>query len=394
MKIVIAPDSFKECAAAKDVAEAIAAGLRRALPNAELVLVPMADGGEGTVDALVAATSGVLVEREVTGPLGEPVMATYGIAGDGATAVIEMAAASGLALIPPERRDPRITTTRGTGELMCDALDRGVSRMILGIGGSATNDAGAGMAQALGFSLRDCRGEELGPGGAALGQLAQIDGGRRHPALASCAVLVACDVDNPLCGPTGASIVYGPQKGASPAVAIELDDALRHFGEVVEQQLGTPILNLPGAGAAGGLGGGLVGVIGARLASGVDLVAEACNLAERMKGADLVITGEGMLDGQTASGKTPVGVAHIARDLGIPVIALAGALGEGYQTLYDHGIAAAFSICPGPMALPEALAHVKAFLADTAEAVARVSFPRQAASGPAEPAPAGHPPHW
>ena len=371
MKIVIAPDSFKECAAAAEVAQAIATGVRRALPDAELVLVPMADGGEGTVDALVAATSGVLIECEVAGPLGEPVMAAYGILGDGGTAVIEMAAASGLGLVPPERRDPRVTTTRGTGKLMADALDHGVNRIILGIGGSATNDGGGGMAQALGVSLRDASGEELPPGGAALATLAEIDDTRRHPALETCEILVACDVDNPLCGPNGASLIYGPQKGASPPVALELDSALHHFAEVVERKLGIAVLELPGGGAAGGLGAGLVAFTGAQLRPGVGLVADVCKLAERVRGADLVITGEGTLDGQTANGKTPVGVARTARDLGIPVIALAGALGDGYEVLYEHGIAAAFSICPGPMTLAEAMAHAKRLLANTAEAVVR-----------------------
>lgn len=371
MKIVVAPDSFKECLSAREAAGAIAAGVRRALPDAEVVTVPMADGGEGTVDALVAATSGTFVERQVTGPLGEPVTATYGLAGDGETAVIEMAAASGLALVPPERRDPRIATTRGTGELMLDALDRGVRRIILGIGGSATNDAGAGMAQALGFALRDAAGNELGPGGAALRNLAVIDGAGKHPGLNACDVMVACDVENPLCGPQGASLVYGPQKGASATVAQELDAALRHFGEVVEDRLGTAVLDLPGAGAAGGLGAGLVAFAGARLACGVDLVAEACHLADAMAGADLAITGEGAVDGQTANGKTPVGVARVAQDQGIPVIALAGSLGEGYRRVYDHGISAVFSICPGPMALSDAMAQAGDLLGQTAEAVVR-----------------------
>ncbi|MDQ1256702.1 MAG: glycerate 2-kinase, partial [Candidatus Hydrogenedentes bacterium] len=363
---------FKECASAGQVAEAVAMGVRRAAPDAEVVCVPMADGGEGTVDALVMATSGTLVERRVMGPMGESVLAAYGILGDGGTAVIEMAAASGLALVSPTERDPRTATTRGTGELMRDALDRGVCRMILGIGGSATNDGGAGMAQALGYSLRDARGEELGPGGAALADLAVIDDTRRHPGLAACEVLVACDVDNPLCGPTGASLIYGPQKGATPPVACALDEALRYFGETVEAQLGKAILDLPGSGAAGGLGGGLVAFCGAKLVSGVELVAEACGLARHVAGADLVITGEGALDRQTASGKTPVGVARVAKAYGVPVVALAGKLGADYRVVYDHGIDAAFSVVPGPETLDYAVEHALAYLADTAEAVMRL----------------------
>lgn len=372
MRIVIAPDSFKECASAEEVAGALAAGFRRALPTAELALVPMADGGEGTVDALVAATGGSTVEVEVPGPLGERVHARYGLLGDGCTAVIEMAAASGLALIPRTRRDPRITTTYGTGELMRHALDGGMRRLILGIGGSATNDGGAGMAQALGFSCTNEQGEELPPGGAALAQLSRIDGSRAHPALAACEVLVACDVDNPLCGPKGASRVYGPQKGATPDLALELDAALRHFGDIVEDQLGVAVLDMPGAGAAGGLGAGLVAFTGGTLRPGVEVVAEACNLAERMKGADLVITGEGRLDGQTVFGKTPVGVARIAKTQGIPVIAVAGSLGDGYETVYDHGIDAALAICSGPMDLSEAVARSPALLSDAGETIARI----------------------
>jgi len=371
MKIVIAPDSFKECASAHEVAAAIAEGVHRAVPDAELALVPMADGGEGTVEAVVAATGGRRVECEVTGPLGDRVAAKYGIAGDGGTAVIEMAAASGLALVPRDRRDPRVTTTCGTGELMCDALDHGVSRIVIGIGGSATNDAGAGMAQALGFSLRDDNGEELGPGGAALARLAVVDGRRRHPGLAACAALVACDVDNPLCGPRGASHIYGPQKGADTDAVHELDAALRHFAEVVERHLGTSVLELPGAGAAGGLGAGLVAFAGARLVSGVEMIAEICGLDAAVDGADLVITGEGTLDGQTVFGKTPVGVARVARRRSVPVIALAGSLGEGYRDVYGEGIDAAFSICPRPLGLTEAMAHVRVLLCDTAEAAVR-----------------------
>jgi glycerate kinase len=371
MRIVIAPDSFKECAPAGVVAQAIARGVRRAMPEAEVVTVPMADGGEGTVDALVSATGGTLVEREVTGPLGEPVRAAYGILGNGSTAVIEMAAASGLELVPVNRRDPRIATTRGTGELIRDALDHGVGRIIVGIGGSATNDAGAGMAQALGYRLLDADGKELEPGGSALARLDHIDGAERRRGLDTCQVLVACDVSNPLCGPNGASLVYGPQKGATPEVAAELDAALRHFGGVVEAQLGVRVYDVPGAGAAGGLGAGLIAFANGVPRPGVEIVAEACGLRERIAGADLVITGEGRLDGQSAQGKTPVGVARIATECGVPVIAVAGALGPGYEAVYDRGIDAAFSICKGPMSIEFAMNHVEELLEAAAEAIAR-----------------------
>jgi len=386
-RIVIAPDSFKECASALEVAEAMAEGLRRALPEAALVLVPMADGGEGTVDALVAATQGSHATVEATGPLGDPLRAAYGLLGDGRTAVIEMAAASGLALAPPDRRDPRIATTRGTGELIRDALERGRRHIIVGIGGSATNDAGAGMAQALGFSLKDATGRELPPGGAALARLASIDASAKHPAIDETEILVACDVDNVLFGPAGASHVFGPQKGASEAMAEELDAALARWGRVAEEQLGAIVCDLPGAGAAGGLGAGLVAYLGGRLAPGVELVAKACGLAQRMAGADLVITGEGRLDAQTAGGKTPVGVARIAKQQGIPVVALAGALGDGYEALYEMGIDAMASVSPGPMALSEAMARAPQLLADAAEAVGRLwSCGRQGAGRPPGPA--------
>ena len=371
MRIVIAPDAFKECLSAHGVATAIANGVRRAVPESDLVLVPMADGGEGTVDALVAATGGTYRDLEVMDPLGESVTARYGVSCDGSTAFIEMAAASGLALVPRDRRDPRITTTHGTGELMANALDLGVKRIVLGIGGSATNDGGAGMAQALGFSLRDAGGHELPPGGAALARLAAIDDARRHPALATCDVVVACDVDNPLCGPTGASLIYGPQKGASPHVALELDAALARLAEVVRGELNIDILDQPGSGAAGGLGGGLVAFAGACLEPGVDVVARTCGLAQHMQGAHLVITGEGAVDRQTLSGKTPVGVARMACEQGIPVIALAGSLGEGYRDVYGYGIDAVHSICPGPITLAEAIDRTRELLADTAETVLR-----------------------
>ncbi len=372
MRFVIAPDSFKECATAVEVAGAIALGVRRACPDAECDLAPMADGGEGTVDALVQATSGEIIELATTGPMGTSVNAYYGILGGGQSAVIEMAAASGLQLVGEDERDPRIATTYGTGELMRDVLERGVRRIIIGIGGSATNDGGAGMAQALGVSLRDKDGNELARGGAALANLAEIDMGERHPALAATEVLVACDVQNPLCGPQGASQVYGPQKGATPDMAEELNLALGHFGSVVEACLGLEIMTLAGGGAAGGLGAGLVAFADARLKPGVDIVADACGLANRIKGADLVITGEGSLDAQTAHGKTPIGVARIAKEHGVPVVAIAGKLGEGYQALYSEGIDAAFSISPGAITQSESISQAHGLITDTAEAVTRL----------------------
>lgn len=372
MRIVVAPDSFKECLPAHAVAEALARGLIRALPGAEIDLAPMADGGEGTVDALVAATGGEKIALRVTGPVGEPVDAVYGLLGDGKTAVIEMASASGLGLAPADQRDPRFTTTYGTGELLSSAMGRGATRVIVGIGGSATNDGGAGMAEALGYRLLDASGGPLPRGGAALARLARIDTVNRRAGLDACEILVACDVTNPLCGPEGASHVYGPQKGADARAVVELDAALRHYASVIREQLGIDILDLPGAGAAGGLGGGLVAFANGTLRTGVELVAEACGLAGRIRGADLVITGEGKLDGQTIHGKTPIGVARIAQAHGVPTVAVAGALGSGYNAVYEHGITAVFSIAPGPVPLNEAMARAADLLETSGEAIGRL----------------------
>jgi glycerate kinase len=372
MRVVIAPDSFKECLSASAVAEALAAGWWRVYPAADLRLVPMADGGEGTVEALVAATGGRLVETTVPGPLGEPVSAQYGVLGGQRTAVIEMARASGLPLVPPDRRNPELTTTRGTGELMRHVLDSGIRRMIIGIGGSATNDGGAGMAQALGYRLLDADGCDLPSGGGALARIERIEAAARHSLLDQCEVLVACDVDNPLCGPNGASQVYGPQKGATPEMVLRLDTALRHFGECIETQLGTPVLDTSGAGAAGGLGAGLIAFARGRIRPGVDLVAETCGLADHLTGADLLITGEGRMDAQTAHGKTPAGVARLARAHGVPVLAVAGTLGAGYETVFECGVTAAISICPGPISYEEARRGAAENLRRTAESMARL----------------------
>jgi glycerate kinase len=371
MRIVIAPDSFKECLTAPEVAAALARGVRRALPAAEVDEVPVADGGEGTVRALVSATGGTLVRTTVAGPLGGPVEAAYGLLGDGQTAVIEMAEASGLHLVPAERRDPRHTSTRGTGELMAHALSAGAARLLVGLGGSGTNDAGAGMAQALGYRLLDEDGQELPPGGAALDRLAHIDTGAALPALTGAEVLVACDVANPLTGPNGASHVYGPQKGATPAMTSELDAALGRFAKVVQRDLGVTVDDVPGAGAAGGLAAGLLAFAGGELQPGFELVASLCQLRERFRDAELVITGEGRLDRQTANGKTPVGVAELAHQAGAAVVAVAGALGPGYQALYPLGIDAAFALADRPMTEREAFDRAPELLEQLGESVAR-----------------------
>ena len=371
MHVVLAPDSFKNCLSAKEAAEALRKGVTRAAPNASLDLVPLADGGEGTVDALVAAGGGQRVSVTVTGPLGEPVEAVYGVLNE-TTAVIEMAAASGHALLTEAQRDPRSATTYGTGELIAHALDNGFRDIIAGIGGSATNDAGAGMAQALGYRLLDASRRDLPPGGAALARIARIDASNAHPALSEASIRAACDVRNPLCGREGASQVYGPQKGADAQTVLELDAALHRFGTAIEEQLGIPVLERPGAGAAGGLGAGLVAFCGAELEPGFDVVARAVNLEQRIAAADLVLTGEGLLDAQTSSGKTPAGVAALAARHRVPAIAIAGALEPGYETLQDEGLTAAFSLCNGPMPLEAALQNAAVLLEAAAFNVIRV----------------------
>jgi glycerate kinase len=370
MRVVIAPDKFKGSLSALKVAEAMTRGVSAVEPRAEIDRVPMADGGEGTVAALVAATGGVLRQATVSGPLGEPVTASFGLLGDGETAVLEMASASGLVLVASESRDPRRTTTRGTGELLLAAIASGASRVILGIGGSATNDGGAGCGQALGFRLLDAHDRELGPGGGELARLDRIDPSGRSSTLDSVEIAVACDVTNPLCGPQGASAIYGPQKGATDEMIVELDRSLDHFATVVERDLGASIRDLPGAGAAGGLGGGLVAFARGRLEPGVRLVIEAVRLRERLRESDLCLTGEGALDGQSAYGKTVGGVSRVARELGVPTLAIVGSIGPGAHAVLEHGIDAYFSVCPGPISLDEAMARAAEFLeAATAQAV-------------------------
>src|ERR1700738_4914791 len=327
MRIVIAPNAFKGSLSALEAAEAIGEGIRIAASDADLVLVPIADGGDGTVDALVAATHGERRTLRVRGPLGDPVDADYGMVDAGSTAVIEMAKAAGLALVPPERRDPRITTTYGVGELLQHAYDAGARHFLVGIGGSATNDGGAGMAQALGYHLLDETGRELPPGGLALRRLARIHVGGVDANWKQSEVDVACDVSNPLTGPSGASAVYGPQKRATPEMVAELDAALHHLAEIIRRDLGVDVEQLPGAGAAGGLGAGMVAFSGARLRPGADLVMKALHLDERLTGAQLVVTGEGRLDSQTARfGKGPAAVARHAKNAGIPVVAIGGSV--------------------------------------------------------------------
>ncbi|WP_433639183.1 glycerate kinase [Kluyvera georgiana] len=357
MKIVIAPDSYKESLSALEVASAIEAGFREIYPDAEYVKLPVADGGEGTVEAMVAATQGRVVQVEVTGPLGEPVQGFYGISGDECCAFIEMAAASGLELLPPDARNPLKTTSWGTGELIRHALDLGVTRIIIGIGGSATNDGGAGMVQALGALLLTADGQPIAPGGAGLSTLAKIDISGLDPRLAQCQIDVACDVTNPLIGDKGASAVFGPQKGATPEMVVQLDRALAHYAGQIAQDLDLDVLTLEGGGAAGGMGAALYAFCGAHLRPGIDIVTDALHLDVLVADADLVITGEGRIDSQTIHGKVPVGVARVAKRYQIPVIGIAGSLTADVGVVHQHGLDAVFSVLHRICSLDEALAE-------------------------------------
>lgn len=371
MRIVIAPDSFKGSLTARQAAEAMAAGARRVFPDAELILVPMADGGEGTVQSLLDALGGDRRTVTVEDPLGRPVEASFGLLGEGDTAVLEMAAASGLTLIPEELRDPLRASTYGTGQLIRAALDAGARRILIGIGGSATNDGGAGMAEALGYRFLDAAGERLPRGGAALARLARIDADGVDPRLERTKFVTACDVTNPLLGPNGASAVYGPQKGATPEMVAMLDEALACLAQRLEEDLGVSVRDLPGAGAAGGLGAGLVAFCRAELRRGVEMVIDAVGLRGLVARADLVLTGEGRLDGQTVHGKTPHGVAGVAKEAGLPVLAVGGGLGPGYRDVYAAGIEAVASIIPGPSTLAEAVERAPDLLADATERLLR-----------------------
>jgi len=372
MRIIVAPDSYKGSVSALGVAEAMERGIHAVFPEAEVLKVPIADGGEGTVEALVAATGGRLLQAEVRGPLGNPLRAQWGISGDGNTAFIEMAAASGLPLVPKEHRDPRVTSTFGTGELMKAALDAGLRKLVVGIGGSATNDGGTGMAKALGVRFLDGADRDLPDGGAALARLARIDLAGLDPRLKEASILVACDVDNPLCGPRGASAVYGPQKGATPGMVAELDAALGVFAGIAASATGRDIALLPGAGAAGGLGAGLLFFTPASLRPGVSIVLESTGFEALVQGADLVLTGEGRTDFQTAMGKAPVGVAAVAKRHGVPVICLSGGLGDGAEDVLAHGIDALASVVPQPMALEACMGQGSALVEAAASRVCRI----------------------
>ena len=371
MKVLIAPQAFKGSISAADAAAAMREGVLRVLPGAEVSAVAVADGGDGTLETLVEGSGGEIHRIEVMGPLGERRPAEWGAMGDGATAVIEMARTSGLALVPDDERNPLVTTTFGLGEAILHATQAGFRRFIIGIGGSATNDAGAGMAQALGVRLLDSTGNDLEFGGAALSGLNRIDMSGLDETIRSCNFLVACDVNNPLTGPTGASAIYGPQKGATPEMIERLDAALLHFAEIVKRDLGVEINEVPGAGAAGGLGGGMIAFTNSELRAGVDIVLDTVRLDDYLTGCDLVITGEGSMDHSTIYNKAPVGVAERAKRLDIPVVGISGSLGAGFQDVHRHGIDALAAITPGPMTLDEASDRAAELISNATEQALR-----------------------
>jgi len=372
IRVLVAPQGFKGSLSPLAAAQAIAGGIRAAWPDAGVDLVPVADGGDGTVDALVLATGGRKIPVPAVDPLGRPIEAEIGVLGDGQTAVVEMARASGLARLKPEERNPLVTTTYGTGLLIRAALDAGFRRIIVGIGGSATNDGGAGMLQALGMRLLDRSGRPIPPGGQGLLVLERIDASGLDPRLAEAEIIVASDVTNPLCGPQGAAAVYGPQKGATPEMVQLLDEALAHFAEVVRRDLGRDVAGVPGAGAAGGLGAGLLLLPNVRIRPGADVVFEAVGLDARLAACDLVVTGEGAVDRSTAFGKTPARLAERARARGRPVVVLTGRLGPGYEEVYGLGVGAVVPIVPGPLSEAEAMASAADLLSAAAERTCRL----------------------
>lgn len=370
--IVLAPDSFKESMTAKEVCEAMERGIRKANSQIKCIHVPMADGGEGTMQSLVDATGGRVYSKEVVGPLGNNVVAEYGILGNGEIGVIEMASASGIHLVDSEKRNPLITTTFGTGQLIKACLNKGVKKLLIGIGGSATNDGGAGFIQALGGRLLDENGDDLSYGGGALAKLHTIDLSNLDERLKYVSVEVACDVNNPLCGKEGASYVFGPQKGATREMIEILDQNLSHYAEVIKEQLGKDVISKAGAGAAGGLGAGLMAFLDVKLKSGIEMVIEYANLEEKVRDADMVWTGEGSIDFQTQYGKTPLGVAMIAKKYNKPVIALAGRVGNDIDVLYDKGIDAIFGIMRGVTSIEEALVKGPENVEKTSENIIRL----------------------
>ena len=372
MRIVIAPDSFKECLSATKVAASISEGITRIIPEAEIICIPMADGGEGTVEALISATSGKIVLVPSVDALNRPIQSFYGILGDGKTAVIEIAAASGIELLAPEERNPTIASTYGTGLLLKSAMEAGFTEIVLGIGGSATNDGGAGMAQSLGFKLLDKNNNPIGWGGGSLGELHKIDSSNIHPLLRKVKITIASDVQNPLLGSTGATRIYGPQKGATPEMMEILEKNMAHFARILFQEFGSDYSNLPGAGAAGGLGAGLMAFCHAEIIRGFTLISSLTHLEKHIQNASLIFTAEGKIDSQTAFGKTISGVAQLGQKYQVPVIALAGIIEGGIEDLCKQGLTSAFAIANRPMSLDESKANAARLIASTSEQVMRL----------------------
>ncbi len=391
MKILLAPNSFKESLSAWKVCDALEKGIRRVFPRAVIYKIPLADGGQGTVDALVRAADGEIFKKRVTGPLGKKVVAKYGILGaeggeglrsrprrgkrQGIAGIIEMASASGLHLVPHDKRNPGITTTFGTGELIKACLDKGCRHIMVGVGDSATNDGGTGMAEALGVKFTDKYGRKIGWGGKNLKKVERIDMEGLDKRLERVKVTILSDVKNPLCGARGASRVYSPQKGAAPEMVLELEQGLRNLAKVIKRDLGIEIKDRPGAGAAGGLGAGLMAFLGGGLAAGIEMILKITDLKAYIKKADLVITGEGKLDRQTIYGKAPMGVARLAKEYRRPVIGIAGTLGPGSELLYRHGFTSVFSIMEKPVTLSQAINDAESLLANTCERIIRLFFP-------------------
>ncbi len=372
LKIIVAPDSFKGSLSAVSAAAAIESGIRTVFPDAQIMKVPIADGGEGTVDALITATGGRGLEQDVKGPLGDPVKARWGILGDGRTAVIEMAAASGLTLVPRGKLNPGLASTFGTGQLLRAALDAGMRRIIIGLGGSATNDGGAGMLRALGAKFLDANAEELIEGGLALAGLRTIDLSNLDHRVSDVEIIVASDVDNPLYGEQGASAVYGPQKGATAQMVEQLDRALQNYAEIAKTSTGRDIACSPGAGAAGGLGAGLMFFTNARIKPGVQIILEVCDFERLAKDADFIITGEGCIDSQTTRGKAPIGVASIARRYNVPTVGIGGSLGQGADEVLKCGIDGLMSAVPRPMSIEECLAGAHSLVSEAASRMCRL----------------------
>lgn len=373
MKIVIAPDSFKGSISAVEASNAIEKGVKKVLLDAHIVKLPMADGGEGTVEALVTSTNGHIEQKIVRDPLGHEVEAHYGILGDGKAAIIEMASASGLPLVPPEKRNPLYTTTYGTGELILAAAEKGCREFIIGIGGSATTDCGTGMAQALGVAFYDKSGNKIEAymNGDWLGRTDSIDFSGLSPIIKASRFTVACDVDNPLLGPRGSAYVYSPQKGATPEIVEQLEANMSYFADILEKTIGQQVRAIPGAGAAGGLGAGLIAFVNGALKPGIEIVLDASGFADRIKGASLIITGEGKIDYQTAFGKTLSGVAREAKKQAIPVIGIGGMVEKDIDNLYKIGLNSFFSICNQPMDLQTAMAHADELLQIISERIMR-----------------------